>query len=287
MRGLKEANSGRWIVIIAALTLTSSVTFLVYQFEVDWVGISLPAAGSAMAAAISVLVFRMWGSLHSARVALVSKEAEVERVEAGSKSELTTVDQLKVHIRQAIGREEISMLRADGRANGLYHIGWTLMVVSVLCPLLAGVIYWRIDPLSSEIVERLKDLDLALGSLPEGSAVATERDWHVLLGGITFGFLCLAAARGILTQQGKEVAAHSRLSDRVNYYERVESVLEIRANGSGGEVDEKALVEFAIEQLLFRYESTTPDDDPRSEVADSAVATEALAKMTKVIPKSS
>jgi hypothetical protein len=210
------------------------------------------------------------------------KEAEVERIESESGSGLPLGELLKRHIRLAIGREEIGMLRADRRANSLYSIGSTLLVISVLCPVLAAMAYWLIDPLPPDLGPRLAALKDAVGELPGGSTIAVQRDWHLLLGGITFGFLCLAAARGFLAQQSKEIAAFFRLADRVNHYERLESVVEIREYLAQDEGAKRELADLVIGELLSQPDQT----DKEEAIAPETLASSADVKEVLQVAKS-
>ncbi|HEY7645520.1 MAG TPA: hypothetical protein VH858_10845 [Hyphomicrobiales bacterium] len=154
------------------------------------------------------------------------KEKQVADIQGSSdadgiKSILTK--QLKL----ATAREELILLQAKSRADLLYRIGALFLIISIACPIAAAWLYWFIDPLTKETITQISELKNISPELPKDLNLAIGRDWHLLLGGITFGFLCLAAARGILGQQAKEMQTYFEVAQKVNYFERLSGVAEI------------------------------------------------------------
>ncbi len=227
-RAIKPLVEGEW----ASVSVLSSITWSIL-FDTAALAIGL-----------------LWVSFTPRRT-LQHKEAEIEQIESVATKEEELVEYLKNLLNATVAREELSMLRSEVRADSLYRIGLSLLVISVFCPLIAGLVYLGLDPLPDETLEKLIRFREGIGTLPKDFAAHVARDWHMLLAGITLGFLCLAAARGILTQQAKEMRESFRLNERVNYYERLRSVLEIKARQLGdGEEAENELVDLAVTGLL-------------------------------------
>lgn len=189
----------------------------------------------------------------SSSIAVEQKEKEIAEVQQEiSEKDLTVLELLDRAIRLAINREEASMLRAEGRADMLFRIGLFFMIASVLAPLLSAFVYWSIEPLSAATVENLKNLRTSLGSLPAGMTIPVQRDWRVLLGGISFGFLFLAAAAGLMKQQGRQTDIYFRTGERVKFFERLASVVGLHAAAARKPSDglHRELVTLVTEKLI-------------------------------------
>ena len=123
---------------------------------------------ASIAAAVTALLGSLFAvaSRREFEKQIEEKESLVDRIEAPPPEPESTVALLDRHIELAIGQEEITMLRAERRANNLYTIGQMFLVASVLGPIIAGAIYVTVDPLPPETVEHLKELKAELGDLP-------------------------------------------------------------------------------------------------------------------------
>ncbi|MEM1202947.1 MAG: hypothetical protein AAGN66_06935 [Acidobacteriota bacterium] len=162
---------------------------------------------------------------------------------------------LRRHTELAKKREEISMFLAEARGKTLYSLGQIFLVTSIAAPLAAGFVYLLAEPLTPETVVRVKELKEAVGELPKGVTVAVQRDWRILLGGVSFGFLMLAAAAGLLRQQRREIQIYFRQSERVNDFQRLLSVLEIKEKLAPDGEAEGAVVDLVVERLLETSDS--------------------------------
>jgi hypothetical protein len=130
-------------------------------------------------------------------------------------------------------REKLTMLKAERDANRLTALGTLLTVVSVFAPLAATYLYTSMEPLPATTVAGLVRLRQEIGSAPSWENVTIARDWHVLAGGLSLGFLFLAAARGVLRLESRNRAAALMLSRRVSHYERLVGILHVRAKVAG------------------------------------------------------
>lgn len=213
-------------------------------------------------------LIRKWLDLgRSAEIDQRSDKATALQKEAAS-GDLTS--SLRKNLESAIAREEVRMLRAENRSNQLYRSGSTLLFGSVLCPIMAALLYSMLDPLPQTQMERIAMLHETLGGLPESFALQLNRDWRVLLGGVTFGFLCLAAAGSLLKQRAREVRRYSELEERAQYFQRGLSALNLRLM-----MDEKPeeVAPFVIDHLLAANTGqlvSADSEDDRSATSDHA-----------------
>jgi len=201
---------------------------------------------------------------------LEEKLAETKKLSMPPSEGEPVFEFLKRQLEFAIGLEETTMLVASSRARWLYQFGQLFLIASVMGPVAAAWIYWQVEPLSESTVANLLDLKSGLGGLPDSIALTVHRDWHVLLGGVTFGFLFLAAGSGLLRHQGKEHALYSLAGERVNSYRRLIAVLEIkkRVGEKRSESDlNDELVKIVVERLLLDdWKSVVFDKEKASDV---------------------
>ncbi len=164
-------------------------------------------------------------------IELKKQKTKVERAEKFVKEEAekqeTIVKYIEAIINLANEREKLTMLRAQGRASVLFGIGTALMVLSVFAPILSWVAYLSTEPITDETIRLTKTLKEQLGIIPSYNEIAAQRDWRILLSGVSFGFLFLAAARGILRQEGQQMATFLNLARRVTYFENIVNALKI------------------------------------------------------------
>ena len=127
----------------------------------------------------------------------------------------------------AVNMQEAMTPKARLRADILFWIGILLLVLSIAFPIIATIIYYEIDTISHETAQALIYLKKGANESQKELDIPLSRDWHILLGGVTFGFLCLAAARGIFAQQSNELKAFNEFGQRARYFERLNSVAQI------------------------------------------------------------
>lgn len=213
--------------------------------------------------ALSGLVTAVFGLRTETReVAEVEQRQELiktieERSEQATSSSVFVQDQIKLNIE----RERLNMLLAERRANNLFTIGRFLMVLSVLAPLFSAALYLWANPLPAEAVSHLKEMRDAAGSLPVQLTLSVQRDWRILFAGVSIGFLFLAAARGVLTQQARQSQTFFSLAERVASYERMISVIKIRTRGTSGKKDDlpNDIKKIVMSRLLASHPSQLSD----------------------------
>jgi hypothetical protein len=171
------------------------------------------------------------------------EQAEISEQEVrvvAAEQQVTTAqvfpDFLKDQLRLSAERGRLLMLRAEVRANRLYSIGTVLTVLSVLAPIGAIAVYASIQPLPAETLNVLRSLRGTNGLLPSGISVSVQRDWHILLSGISFGFLFLAAAGAIFGQHRRQMETVLTLGRDVDYYNSLVGAVEIATRADDAKI---------------------------------------------------
>jgi hypothetical protein len=152
---------------------------------------------------------------------------EAEKVVETVSKEESFVNYIEGVLKLASERERLTMLQAQGRSSGLFVVGTILMLLSVFTPLISIYAYVESNPLTSEALLLLKSLKEQVGIVPDAKEIISQRDWRILFSGVSFGFLFLAAARGIFRQEGQQMATFLNLARRVRYYENIISAVKI------------------------------------------------------------
>lgn len=197
------------------------------------------------------------------------------------------VDTLYQELKNSIERERVILLRTDARANKLFLLGTTFLVLSILGPILAGILYWQIEPLPSRTLEQFTELRKILGD-NVNLDTPVQRDWRILVAGLSFGFLFLAAASGLLKQQARESRAYFRIGERINHYHRLASIVRVRL--CPADADEPQNLEDVVKlvegELLMRDDTSWQEDSAESdELKLSTSSVQALADQTRQVVK--
>lgn len=146
-----------------------------------------------------------WLSVTSALAIIGSRGDETSRkaaadLEAKADKEETLVDYVIAQLVAATARQEVAVSTAARRANRLASVGFFLMLSSVLVPF--GLVY----------------LYMTLAPTAPTTTTAPQRDWHLLLVGVSLGLLFIAAARGILLAEGRQRDVYAREVRETAYY---------------------------------------------------------------------
>ena len=123
-----------------------------------------------------------------------------QREEARSEGQ-SLVDLTTGFVKDSSDRERQAQERASKGASLLLSAGIALTFVSILGPIAGAIMYFSQDPPATN--------DDPL------------RDWRILVGGISFGFLMLAAAAAILKQAARQDEKFFSLNQRVSHFEGV------------------------------------------------------------------
>lgn len=177
-------------------------------------------------------------------IQLKKQKAKIEQVEKVVKEESekreTLVRYIELVLSLASEREKLTMIRAQGRASTLFVIGTVLMVLSVFAPIISLAAYITTEPLANDTLTMIKAIKDQIGITPSFNDIVNQRDWRILLSGVSFGFLFLAAARGILRQEGQQMTTFLNLARRVTYYENIVSALKIAERNELEKISELA-----------------------------------------------
>lgn len=178
----------------------------------------------------------------------------VREVEEALKTELGFAEFFQAQLQFVAERARLLMIKAESRANRLYAIGTILTVISVFAPVASVLIYLNLDPLPSDLIETVNELRSPDGDFPDGLVISASKDWRVLLSGISFGLLFLAAAGALFAQNGRQMNTMLRLGRDVDYFDAVVSAAEIRRKAEEEELDDpmRKLVDEVVSNLLYR-----------------------------------
>ena len=197
------------------------------------------------------------------------KTRELEKGKKTLKEITGIVEFVEAVLKVASLREEVAMSIAQGRSGRLFIIGSFLMVLSVFAPFGSAVLYWQMEPLNEEIVMQLEHLKNKTGVVPGKDSVSFKKDWRILFSGLSFGFLFLAAARGILRQDARQSSTYFKTAERVTYYENLARALLINERlhpGEAGKSERNKLIERIIEKLF-----ASPQQKPEEKAAEDSV----------------
>lgn len=189
-------------------------------------------------------------------------------------------------LKLAYTRSEILSHSSQQRATVLFWLGAIFLIGSIAGPITSFNVYYYSNPLPSETVQNIKLLneELETSQQPNNpgfqvqSTIVVQRDWRILLGGVTFGFLLLATGSGLLKQRTKELEVHFRVINLVNFYQRLLGVFELKSEVL--EQDEEELVEFTVKCLL-EPNPTSDTESNDGQYADEDFAKSAMGEYLK------
>jgi hypothetical protein len=262
-------------------TLQGKISWFVEKY---WLAIVLSSL-LGLIVFVSITVYR-WNKK------INEKTQELEKGKKTLKEITGMVEFVEAVLKVASLREEVAMSIAQGRSGRLFIIGSFLMVLSVFAPFGSAVLYWQMEPLNDEIVMQLKHLKVETGVVPGKESVSFKKDWRILFSGLSFGFLFLAAARGILRQDARQSSTYFKTAERVTYYENLARALLINERlhpGEAGESERNKLVERIIEKLFGsppqKPEETAAEDPVISDGAQIKEVVDAVFSPLKRVPR--
>ena len=163
--------------------------------------------------------------------ATIRQSHKIEAAEKDFNKELEKKEPIVKYIDKilnlVIERDKLTMIKAKGRSNYLFFIGTLLMILSVFAPIVTIGIYMTTEPISENTLTVLKHIKSELGVMPPIQNIINQKDWRILLSGISFGFLFLAAARSLLRQESRQISTYINLNRRISLFENTASALKI------------------------------------------------------------
>lgn len=181
-------------------------------------------------------------------------EIEIRNIrQAEERKEITYKEFMLAQIAYAASRQKLMMANSRPRADFLFKIGITLLVLSLACPIFATIVYSYMDLSAINNLEKVSVLKQNNVELPKEfiASLGMGRDWHILAWGIAFGFLCLASAKGILDQQASEMKTYFEFGQKARYFERLLSMVElVLFEDSDKPAQKKAALQLILERFL-------------------------------------
>ena len=225
----------------------------------------------------SAIIFplRLYYDFRRAENKIDTQQDRIREVETRVEQETEFPEFFQGQINLVAERARLVMVTAEGRANMLYGVGTLLTVLSVLVPFVAVAIYFASDPLSEQTVTTLQSLKKESGDFPDGISIDIQRDWRILLSGISFGFLFIAAAGAIFSQHRRQTQTYLELAKDVDYYDGVASAVEVQNRADHAQLSEgmKSLQQRVITQLLKRETSAEKKEtENKSESLETIMA---------------
>ena len=238
---MRTLTARKWALVMSVIFLMIAVltTYRLQLGHSHLAQVQSQAAWIAFLAAIAIwslmsIVVRQQSRVQAQANELKKAQQEADAAQAEEKlfSEL-----LAAELHTVTERMRLNMVTSQNRADNLYALGVFLMVASVFAPVVSAVVYLFTDPLGDATLQGLSTLRESFGgSLPDGLTVSVQRDWRLLLGGISFGFLFLAAARGLMTQHTRQTATYFNLANEVAHYENLKAIIRLRIKAASSTV---------------------------------------------------
>lgn len=159
-----------------------------------------PRIGPTTASVLFLIIFVLYNIMDLTVWGIRSQTLVAEALEAKAEKEETLVDYVEAQLIAAAARQEVTVRSSEARANRLSSIGIILMISSVLVPFALVYLY------------------MSLPTLAPSVDVPLQRDWHLLVAGVSFGLLFIAAARGILLAEGRQREVYAREVRETAFY---------------------------------------------------------------------
>lgn len=186
------------------------------------------------------------------------QEIKIEQLKAASEAQESLDVYIQKRIEVVSEKTRLELLKVEKRSNGVYRLAVFFTSFSVLAPIGAIVVYISVDPMNQYIfqdrlIENLSYLGGVMTITPELN-LNPQRDWRILLVGISFGFLFLAAARELLRIQMQLNSRLNYLTSEISYFENVIEAfrISIKAKEANNyDLDSKKVLEKIIQRLSF------------------------------------
>ncbi len=261
-----------WASVVQGVGLIM-VTSVVALVTLDPVSLSRYVLGVLLWVGITVLYVgmlqrsRLLAQLDASTAARIES---IERPTRGAPAAPTLIAFAADQLYAAAERERLAVSRAERRLNSLYQIGTLLVLLSVLVPFVLVYLYVTSDPILR--LQRLR----GLGVDPKTLAEVSQRDWHLLVAGVSFGLLFLAAARGILNSESRQRDAYRAAAERETYYGDLSRALRIADRLAEDEHEYAEQVRNpAVRRVIDRLLERAPREGSPTKVASDGDGTEA------------
>ena len=260
------------------ITFYSLLVFLFVEFVNDRLDYLFSEFGSLLSLALLALTVVMLGSRVGLNIQSATENAQriVEKLSSERSGLKEQEQKLEINhpflpafqnqLQQLANRSQVLVNQAQSRADSLYRFATALTVVSCFVPLIAILVYLASDPLPKQLFDALDQLMKSNnGALPAGIAVNVSKDWRILLSGVSFGLLFLAAASALSAQFRKQSEVVQKLGQDVEYYESVQRAMNLLIHAETVEMSQtmKSTAGLIVQELIIRRsDDTTPESAP-------------------------
>ncbi len=236
-----------------------------------------------MTVATVVVAFVLRRAASESAQELGELEQRLEEIKARREESVTDSQFVRNQVERVGVQEAITLARAQKRSSLLFPLGVALMLLSIAGPISSFLLYRSMSPAADfvELIDNMKQREITVEWSGSDIASAAARDWRVLVSGISFGFLFLAAAAAVLRLESNQRDTFFRLNHRVTFYRSIDAALEIAEHLE----DEQASAE-ATHDLITKVMAIliTPPDEVLSATSKpnaSDSATDALESVAK------
>lgn len=196
-------------------------------------------------------VFSMLGVVSSIDVEAGLSRTRAEELEATAATATGPLwSFVDAQLEAAAARQNVAVATAQGRASRMFWLGVILILFSVLVPFVLVWLYATIEP------------------VPVKAGEAPQRDWHLLVAGVSFGLLFIAAARGILAAEGRQREVYAREVRETAYYGDLRRAVRMAHRLDYREEDERAEPE--TEQAVRKIVALMLESGRREHVASAS-----------------
>lgn len=268
-----EARRRKQLALWAILALIASFVSLVMlrqwanaDTSVERMFTVLPAVlGSSLGIYLS---WRFDPEVRAQRDVVAQKEKQLE-------DDATVANAIAV----TLARERLLSVRAYSQARFGSWMATLLVFLAVSAPVVAAVVYAQQMALPASTVTALSKLKAAGINVTLDSA-SLNRDWRILLAGVSVGFLFIAGAASLLKQSTAAMQTYFRLGLRIERLESFTLALAITqiAEGRSNDKDSSRRVvgEIVMRLLHDRPGGSEEEGGGDTKTADSAVGADLI-----------
>lgn len=245
---------------------------------IEILGISI---GLLVSVGISASAYFIWLHRIERDKAIKDVRREIDNIRAIELMDNVPIGELIVQKVILAGKmQELMIADSRTRSDVTLRLGSILLLAAIACPIASTWVYLVTDPLPNDTIQRIAALKNSIGDLPKDFSVSINKDWHILFGGLTFGFLCLAAARGVLSQHANAMKTYIELGRRARYFERLVSLVQITLKrDKNTTLTEQDAIKLLVNNLLNDLPVAEEKDNDESE--EDTLISKLILELTK------
>ena len=120
-----------------------------------------------------------------------------------------------------IERTRLLIIKIENRMNYLFRIGVLLTLISITVPFTTIAIFVISDESVNESINKLNSPETEI------NPIIVQKDWKIMIPGISYGFLLLAAAGTVFSQYSRQMKTYTSLSKDLDYYSNIYHIIKI------------------------------------------------------------